>query len=206
MVTVIEIPNSKPESFSQQPWGHAVDYLVSILLSRFPLISMESDGHRVRYTVRGTRDDVEKAITALRKGVDIELMILYGPEGHQIYKVMKNVIGQSGVSFRTQGQMLPNQNPDPQQFMAAYHALSTLGPKGTEALENQGFVGGLEDPRIIELFRRLVNGGVEKYEIYAYVQHVLYAIRVGDPVVVGEPDNPHEQVIEALKNMLGVSS
>jgi hypothetical protein len=47
---------------------------------------------------------------------------------------------------------------------------------------------------------------VEKYEIYAYVQHVLYAIRVGDPVVVGEPDNPHEQVIEALKNMLGVSS
>jgi hypothetical protein len=167
---------------------------------------MDSDGHGVRYTVHGTRDEVEKAITALRTGVDNELTTLYGPKGHQIYKNMKKVKCQLGVSFRTQGQMLPNQNPDPQQFMAAYHALSTLGPKGTEALENQGFVGGLEDPRIIELFRRLVNGGVEKYEIYAYVQHVLYAIRVGDPVVVGEPDNPHEQVMEALKNMLGVSS
>jgi hypothetical protein len=206
MVTVIEIPKPKPEPFSQQLWGHAVDHLVSILLNQFPLISMDSDGHGVRYTVHGTRDDVEKAITALRKGVDIELTILYGPDGHQIYKVMKKVIGQSGVSFRTQGQMLPNQNPNPLQFMAAYHDLSTLGPKGTEALEKQGFVGGLEDPRIIQLFRRLANGGIERYKIYAYVQEVLYAIRVGDPVVVGEPNNPHDQVMEALKNMLGASS
>jgi len=167
---------------------------------------MESDGDVVRYTVHGTRGDVKKAITALRTGVDNELMILYGPEGHQTYKNMKEAIGQLDVSFRPQGQPLPNLIPDPRKFMAAYHDLSTLGPKGTEALEKQGFVGGLEDPRIIQLFRRLANGGIERYKIYAYVQEVLYAIRVGDPVVVGEPNNPHEQVMEELENMLGASS
>ena len=204
MVTVIEIP--KPESFSQQPWDHAVDCVASILLGRFPPTFMESDGDVVRYTVHGTRNEVKKAITALRKGVDNELMILYGPEGRQTYKNMKKVIRQLGVSFRPQGQPLPNLIPDPQPFMTAYHVLSTLGPKGTKALENKGFVGGLEDRRIIELNQPLANGGIERYKIYAYVQHVLYAIRVGDPIVVGEPNNPHDQVMEALKNMLGASS
>ena len=200
---IIEIPVPHPEGGNLK--NHAIRNVISILLKKFPPVDMDIKDGVYCCTVIGNVDDIMKAIDALKKGVATKTDEFYGPNDEKLCTNMEEALKEIDyVPVSTTPQQQQSHVRKPETFIKVYRAFHDhLGQKGTEALAKHGFVGGVKDPRIVEIYQRLLNDGVEKYYMYVHIGRVLYEVRWGDYVPVeSDPDTPYEQVMNALENMI----